>query len=101
MNRKYECVFFFNPELDEESLSLELQEVEKLIAKGGGSVITKSQPKVLDMGYHIKNKKNGYYVLVDFETDPQDIANLKRVLRLKDNILRYTIIAKKEDKVSL
>jgi len=101
MVRKYEIILFYDPELDDNTLSLELQEFEKLVAKADGSIINKSTPKLVEMGYRIKKKKNGYYVLVDFDAAPDGLKSLARALKLRDAILRHTIIVKKKEKALL
>jgi small subunit ribosomal protein S6 len=101
MGRKYEIVLFLNPELDDESISIELQELEKLAQKAGSTVINKSVPKVMEMGYIIKKKKNAYYVLAELDGDPEKVKDLDRNLRLRDNILRHTIIVKKQANLAI
>lgn len=98
MGRKYEIVLFYDPELDDNALSLELEEFGKLVGKAEGSVLNTSVPKLVEMGYRIKKKKNGYYVLVDFEASPEGIKAISRALQLRDAILRHTIIVKKKEK---
>jgi len=101
MGRKYEIVLFLSPDLDDASISLELEEIEKLVKKVDGTIVNKTIPKVTEMGYMIKKKKTAYYVLADIDASPDKIKDLDRTLRLRDKILRHTIIVKKEANVAI
>ena len=37
---------------------------------------------------------DGDYTLIDFHTDPQSIAELDRVLRINDAVVRHMIVAR-------
>jgi small subunit ribosomal protein S6 len=101
MNRKYEIVLFLSPDLDDGSISLELEEIDKLIAKANGTSTNKSTPRITELGYMIKKKKKAYLILIDVDIDPASVKELDREMRLRENILRHTIIVKREAKVKL
>lgn len=101
MNRKYEIVLFLSPDLDDSSISLELEAIDTLIAKAEGKATNKSTPKITELGYMIKKKKKAYHVLIDMEVNPALVKELDRAMHLRDTILRHTIILKKEAKVKL
>lgn len=101
MNRKYEIVLFLSPDLDDSSISLELEAIDALITKNEGKSTDKSTPKITELGYMIKKKKKAYHVLIDMELNPAFVKDLDRAMHLRDTILRHTIILKKEAKVKL
>ena len=96
MMKKYQCILMFNPTLDDDALTKAITSFEELITNNGGIVQQKSIPKKIEMGYRIKKKKDSYYVLVDFELEPQKVKGIDSVLRLNETILRFTIVVKKE-----
>ena len=48
------------------------------------------------LAYEIKKNVEGYYVLYNFEANPGFIAELERVYRITDGILKF-IVVRKED----
>ena len=48
------------------------------------------------LAYEVKKNSEGYYVLINFEANPEFIAELERVYRITDGILKF-IVVRKED----
>ena len=46
------------------------------------------------LAYEINGLSDGDYTLIDFHTDPQSIAELDRVLRINDAVVRHMIVAR-------
>ena len=42
--------------------------------------------------YEVMHKREGYYVLVELNADPQTVADLDRLLALADEVLRHKVI---------
>ncbi len=101
MKKRYECILLYNPNLDDESLKKEIANFEGLISNNGGSILNKSIPKKIEMGYIIKKKKEGHYIVIDFEIVADKIKELDSTLRLNDSILRFTFIVKQEKEAVL
>ena len=101
MRKKYECILIFNPNLDDEVLTKEISFFEEFVTQNKGAVLNKSIPKKIEIGYKIKKKKEGLYVVVDFSLDSGKIKNLDKALRLKDTIFRFTIILKEAKEVAI
>ena len=71
------------------------EEVEKIedIVRNLGGVVTKTDVwGKKRLAYLIRNKNEGVYVLFNFDLDPAQTFELKRVLGLRGNIYRQIII---------
>ena len=49
------------------------------------------------LAYEINGLTDGDYTLVNFHADPQNVAELDRVLRINDAVVRHMIV-KREDR---
>jgi len=92
--RKYEIVFIFHPDLEEDRLKKKTEDIEKYIASNKGK-----SGKIKDtirerLPYPIKKCIEGQYVIFDFEMSPDGVAELKKKYLKDENILRYTVIKK-------
>lgn len=90
--RKYEVMYIIRPDLDQEPTKEIVGKFQNLITNNGGEV-----EKLLEMGkrrltYEIKGYNDGYYVLVNFQSEPDVVAELERVLRITDSVIRYLVI---------
>ena len=91
---KYELALVLNPTLDEETKAAEMTKVQELIARFGGTI-----EKIDDWGkrrlaYLINDEAEGYYVLYNFESAPEFPAELERIARITDGILRSLVVKK-------
>ena len=90
---KYESVIIVNPNVDEAGLKALEEKFTGLINENG------KVENVIDMGkrklaYEIKKNKEAFYVQFDFEAKPESIAELERVYRITDEILKFIVIKK-------
>ena len=75
--KAYELLFIVAPTIDEENRAGVMKRIETAIAAGEGNGLT-----------------DGDYTLIDFHADPQSIAELDRVLRITDAVVRHMIVAR-------
>lgn len=92
----YETIFIIDTGLDEEATKAVVEKFTGLIA-ANGTVGTVDEWGKRRLAYEINDKTEGYYVLVEFTSDPDFPKELDRQFRINDNILRTIIIRKDEE----
>jgi small subunit ribosomal protein S6 len=92
--RKYESVFIFHPDLEEDRLKKKIEEVEKYIASNNGKTGKIKDTIREKLPYPIKKCSEGQYVIFDFEVTPNAVDELKKKFLKDENVLRYTVIKK-------
>nr|WP_300003996.1 30S ribosomal protein S6 [Tissierella sp.] len=92
--RKYEAVYIFLPTAEEEK-RVKLLERFKGIIEANGSITSVDEWGNRKLAYLIDDIGEGYYVLINFEAQPEVIEELNRVAKISDIIMRHMII--KED----
>ena len=90
---KYESIIIINPNVDEAGLKALEDKFTGLINENG------KVEEVVDMGkrklaYEIKKNKEAFYVQFNFESKPEAIAELERIYRITDDIMKYIIVKK-------
>ena len=88
---KYESVIIINPDLDEATLKALQDKFTGLINENG------KVEEVIDLGkrklaYEIKKNKEAYYIQFNFESKPEAIAEIERIYRITDEILKFITI---------
>ena len=93
--RKYEIVMVFSLSKGDEAVEKLKAKFTDLISKNGtvGEVDEWGKRK---LAYPINYETEGYYVVMDFESDEAFPAELDRVIHITDGVLRSLIIAKGE-----
>ena len=89
----YETVFILNPNIGDEAIKANVEKFTDLIA-ANGTVIEKNEWGLRKLAYPIQFIEEGYYVLVNFNSAPEFIAELERIFNITDTILRSIVIKK-------
>ena len=92
---KYESVIIINPKVDEEGLKTLETKFTGLINENGKVEEVKNMG-LKKLAYEIKKNKEAHYMLFTFEAEPSSIAELERIYRITDEILKF-IVVRKED----
>ena len=91
--KAYELLFFVAPTIDEETRAAVMKRIENVVAEGKGVIDNVDVWGKRKLAYEINDLTDGDYTLVDFHADPQSIAELNRVLRITDAVVRHLIVA--------
>ena len=87
----YEIVAVLRPDLDEEAAGTAIARVHQRIAEYGGTVGTTDRWGKRRLAYPIQKYRDGYYVLSVFTLDSGQVARLRQVLGLNEDLLRFVV----------
>ncbi len=90
---KYETIFVLDAALEEEKITALSEKFQKLIADNGTveSVDVWGKRK---LAYPIDFKTEGYYVLVNFASNPEFPKELERIYGITDGVMRFITVRK-------
>ena len=88
---KYETVFIINPELDEDKTNAVVEKFKSLI-ESAGTIDAIDVWGKRKLAYEIDDKNEGYYVLINFSSKSDFPAELDRVYKISEDIMRSIII---------
>ena len=95
----YETVFILSTKLGEEGAAAVVEKFKKLINKHG-TVESVDDWGKRRLAYPIQKQTEGYYTLINFKSAPAFTAELDRVFKITDGVLR-SLIVKKEVKATV
>ena len=90
---KYESIISVNPNVDEAALKA-LEEKFTGLINANGKVESVENMGKKTLAYEIKKCKEGIYLLFNFEAKPDSIAELERVYRITDEIMKFIVVKK-------
>lgn len=90
---KYESVIIISPNLDEGEIEGIITEITDLI-KQDGKVTAIDKKGIKKLAYEINKCKEGYYIVIYFESDPSIISELERYYRITENIIKFITVRK-------
>ena len=89
----YESIIIINSNLEEATIKGTITKITDLVAKHGKVESTEEWGKK-KLAYPIKKQNEGYYVLINFSSDPDFIDELERVYNITDEIIKHIIVKK-------
>ncbi len=93
INESYEAILVFNTKLGEEGVKALVAKFTELIEKNGTIELMNEWGK-RKLAYAIDDETEGYYVLYNFTSKTDFPAELDRVLKITDGVLRSLITVK-------
>ena len=90
---KYESIIIVNPNVDEARLKALEEKFTGLINENGKVESVENMGKK-KLAYEIKKFTEGTYMLFNFESKPEAIAELERVYRITDDIIKFIVVKK-------
>ncbi len=94
LHENYETIMILNTKKSEEEIKALVEKFTTLISKNG-TIETVEEWGKRKLAYEIADEAEGYYVYVTFNCTPDFPAELDRVYKITDGVLR-TLIVRKE-----
>ena len=89
--RKYEVMYIIRPDLEQEAVQATVEKFQNII-NNGGEITKHDVMGKRRLAYEINKLRDGHYVLVQFNGTPAVVAELERVMKISDEIIRYLIV---------
>ncbi|MCX8167286.1 MAG: 30S ribosomal protein S6 [Candidatus Micrarchaeota archaeon] len=93
LTEKYESVLVLSTKLGEEGIKSTIEKFSDMISKNGTLESVDEWGK-RRLAYLINDEADGYYVLFNFTCAPDFPAELDRVYKITDGVLRSLIVTK-------
>ena len=88
--RKYELMVIFPLEEDQHKAGRELLLTD--LGNNGAEILKTDELGDRDLAYEVKKRKRGKYCLFTVKADPAKIANMDRIFKLNNNLLKYLFV---------
>jgi len=88
----YELLYIIPSPFSEKDLPEISKKIEKTIIDLKGKIVERKDLGNKRLAYPIKQIYKGFYFLINFEIDTNDLSKLNQKLKLTSEILRYMIV---------
>src|SRR5579871_4116354 len=97
--RHYEAMYIVDADTPDESLEPIIEKYKKVVTDGGGEVSEagKWEKGRRPLAYEINRKREGLYILMQFQSDAAVPKELDRIFRISDDVIRHLIVRQDED----
>ena len=99
MLNKYESIYIVKPTLEADAIKALVEKFNTLIETEGGKVSEVQEWGLRKLAYPINKIEQGYYILTNFEANPEFITELERVYKITDSVMKFITVRKEEEKI--
>ena len=96
ISANYEVVYILDPAQGEEAIAANVAKFQALAEQHGCSDVVVDEWGKRRLAYEINDLTEGYYVLMNMECKPEFPAELERVMKITDGVLRCLTTAVEE-----
>ena len=90
--RRYENICIVKPNLSEDEVKAIIDRNSGIIEKDGGAVIKLDKWGLRRLAYPINKEAQGYYVYTEFAGTPKALAEIERLFRIDDKVMKYLTV---------
>ena len=90
----YELLYIVKADMEEEARAALISRFSDLIVAAGAEITESDEWGKKKFAYPINYVNEGYYVLVNFKSQPTLIAELERNFRITEDTVRFMIVKK-------
>ena len=95
INANYEAMYILDPSLNEEAVAALVAKF-KAVVEANGTVSEVDEWGKRRLAYPINDEEEGVYTVIKFTSEPSFPAELDRVYKITDGVLRTMIVAEAE-----
>ena len=89
---QYETVFILTPVLSEEQMKEAVEKFKVVLTQEGAEILNEELWGLKKLAYAIEKKSTGFYVLIEFKSEPDLVAKLETQYRRDERVIRYLTV---------
>jgi small subunit ribosomal protein S6 len=87
--KRYETLFIVQSELSSEDITAVIDRYSKIITDMKGTILKVERWGKRKLAYLIRKQSRGFYILIDFAGKREIVAEVERILKFDDKVLKY------------
>ena len=95
INANYEALYILDPSLSEEAIAALVGKFKSLI-EANGTIDSIDEWGKRRLAYPINDENEGIYTVINFTSEPDFPAELDRVYKITEGVMRSLIVAKED-----
>jgi small subunit ribosomal protein S6 len=89
----YETVFIITPVLSEAQTKDTVDKFKDLLKNNKAEIVHEENWGLKALSYEIKAKSTGFYILIEFKSEPSFVATLETEFKRDERILRFLTVS--------
>lgn len=94
--RKYEIMYIIAPNLEEAATKELIERFNDVLTTNGAEIEKVEEMGKRRLAYEINDYREGFYVLLNVNSNSEAIAELNRLMKINENVIRVLITKDEE-----
>ncbi|HLS35785.1 MAG TPA: 30S ribosomal protein S6 [Bacillota bacterium] len=90
--RKYEIMYIIRPDIEEEAQTALIERLNSVLTDNGAEIENVEEMGKKRFAYEIDNYRDGYYVLINFESTYEAVEEFDRQAKFSEDVVRHLIV---------
>jgi len=90
----YELLYIIDNGIEEEAREAVIAKISAIVTDAGGKIDTLDKWGAKKLAYPINYKTEGFYILMNFSSNSETPAEIERVMKITDSVMRFMILKK-------
>lgn len=90
--RRYETISIIKSSVGENEITDIVDKASSIITADGGTILKIDRWGIKKLAYPIKKDPQGYYVYMDYASAPAAVAEMERIFKIDDRLLKYMTV---------
>ena len=90
--REYELMIVLDPNLEDSAVEALNTRIQTLVSQRGGAIQSVESWGRKRLAYPIRRFRDGVYVLSRLQLPPEAAADVERMLKLTESVIRYLLV---------
>ncbi len=88
----YELLFILKPTLTDEETKAQIAKIQDNIVAQDAKIVATNDMGMRKLAYPVKKNERGYYTVVYFQAPGSAIAEIERLLRIDEDVLKFLTV---------
>ncbi|MDH4320722.1 MAG: 30S ribosomal protein S6 [Desulfobulbaceae bacterium] len=94
--RRYETICIIKPSVGEDEITAIIDKTTGIIEQFDGSILNLDRWGMKKLAYPIKKEIQGFYVFAEYAGKPEAVAEVERIFKIDDRVLKFMTIKSQE-----
>lgn len=94
--RDYEIMYIVRPDIEEEARQALIERFNTILTDNGATIDKVDEIGSRRLAYEINDYRDGYYVVINFNSDDKAVNEFDRLAKFSDDIIRHMAIRAEE-----
>lgn len=88
----YELLFVVKPTLTDDEIKVQIAKVQDSITAQEGEIVSVKDMGMRKLAYPVQKNERGYYTVIYFKSPASAIAEIERLIRINEEILKFLTV---------